>query len=301
MYGYRVFNLRIASGIPIPEFSGVEAPPDGEADLSIRQAGLAPELAGALKCGVCYQAGRNALQINVPGVARYLSLEGRDIMVDPEPDAPLDTVRSFLLDGPLTGILHQRGLLPLYGCGVKLGDECALICGISGKGKSTVAQELMARGYSINTDDLAVVEEHGGRLRVLPGYPSQRLPLDTLQRLGLAADDYPPVRPGISQRRVAVPDESWWGGALPLKKVIILTTWNRSGCELKEPEPDRVKFNLLHDAMHRQYLSGMGGGFALVKITAALMNQTPAIQVLHSREVKDISEMIDRLEEEMAK
>jgi len=298
---YRVFDLTFAAGFPIPEFGGAEIGSGSKVDVTILRGDVPEKLENAVKFGVCYQLGRNALQLNVEGIARYLAREGSEIIVDSEPDADFDAVRSFLLDAPLTGIMHQRGMLPLYGCAVQVRDHCVLFCGISGSGKSTTAREFIKRGYKLLTDDLAVITEQNGELIVLPGYPSQRLPLDVIKRGGLDPDDYPAIRQGIRQRRVPVLNSECTGKALPLKKVYIITTWNKTGIELKELEEDVLKFNLLHDTMHRQYLSGMGSGFALVKLTARLMNHMPAAQVIHPRTVDEMENMIGVLSEDMEK
>ncbi|MCP4691430.1 MAG: hypothetical protein GY859_25525 [Desulfobacterales bacterium] len=300
MAAYHVFDLEIHSQFETPPFEGAPGDPSREPDVVIRRGALPEKLEGARKFGVCYQLGRDALRLNVPGVAGYLARNGREIIVDPGPDAPPAAVNAFLLDAPLTGILHQRGALPLYGAAVQVGGGCALLCGVSGVGKSTAAGELIKRGRKLLTDDLAAVAEQNGKLVVRPGYPSRRLPVDVITRDGLDPGDYPRARPGLAQRRIPVAGEDWAGATLPLKKIYILTTWNDTGLSLEALEADDQKFNLLHGAMHRQYLSGMGGGFALVKLTARLMKETPAAQVLHGRRAADIEPMIDALEEDMA-
>ncbi len=301
MYYYNVYEMVFAAEMEFPEFSGVAVDSVEKPDVVIRRGGVAEKLENAQKIGVSYQLGRNALQLDVEGIARYLARDAGEIIIDQERDAPMDAVRSLLLDAPLTGVLHQRGMLPFYGGAVQVDDHCILFCGISGNGKSTAVREFMKRGYKLLTDDLAVVAEQNGALVVLPGYPSQRLPVDVIRRSVLDPGDYPRVRPGIHQRRVAVSKKDWAGKKLPLKKIYIMTTWNESGLELEELDVDDLKFNLLHDSMHRQYLSGMSTGFALVKLTSRLMNETPCARITQTKIEKDIDKMIEMLEEDMGK
>ena len=297
---YRVFDLNIQAEFLIPAFEGAQIEHAAEIDVTIRNGHVPEKLAEAKKTGVCYQLGRHMLQLNVPGIGRYIARKGQEIIVEPETEASFDAVHALLLDGPLTGIFHQRGMLPFYGGAVAVNDYAVMICGISGTGKSTLIRELIKKGYPFVSDDLAVVTGKEGILGMLPGYPFQRLPLDTLERNGLSPDQYPAVRPGINQRRVPVEKNAWTNHSLPLKKIVVLTTWNREGMESKVLESDTLKFNLLHDAMHRQYLSGMGTGFAQFKLTAGLMEKMPATQVIHPREPNKIDETLDLLVEVLA-
>ncbi len=277
MHHYGVYDLIFASELEMPEWEGVRIQAPTLPPVTIQLGIVAEHLPGARKTGVCYELGPRALQLNVPGIARYLARNGDEIVIDPAPEASEDTLRAFLLDAPMCGIFHQRGMLPFYGAAVEVGEGAVMIAGISGTGKSTVARGLMGRGYKLISDDLTVVADRGGRLVVLGGYPSQRLPMDVLRRERLDPEAYPRVREGIARRLVPVSPEQWSGTTRPLRKIYILGTWNKTDTEFKELEEGNLKFSLLHDAMHRQYLSGMGGGFSLVKITAKLMSRMPAV------------------------
>ena len=297
---YRVFDLNLRAEFPIPAFEGTQIGPEAPIDLEIRNGHVPEKLSSARKTGVCYQLGPNALQLNVPGIARYLAREGLEIIVDPEPQASLDAVRSLLVDGPLSGILHQLGRLPFYGGAFVADDHAVMICGISGTGKSTILRELINRDYFCLSDDLAVIAEKEGSLYLLSGYPSQRLSLETLKINGMDADQFPPVRPGIQQHLVPIEQKAWCNHSLPLKAVVVLSTWNQDEIESKSLDPDALKFNLLHNAMHRQYLSGMGCGFSQFKMTADLMDLMPVTHLGHSGDPKKIHETVDRILEVLA-
>lgn len=301
MHYYKAYGLNIASEFEILEFDAVTIDPVDKPHVLIRYGEIADRLPIIHKTGVCYQLGPGALQINFEGIGRYLAKKGSEIIIQPEENAENDAVRSLLFDAPLSGIMHQRGILPFYGAAIQVDDRAVLLCGISGTGKSTAAHELMKRGYNLVSDDISVVAQMDGSLTLLSGYPSLRLPSDVLKRNDMDPEDYPRIRQGIMQRRIPVPIEKFCDKALPLKKIYILTSWNKQEIEFKELEEDTLKFNLLHDSMHRQYLSGMGGGFALVKITASLMSQMPAAQVIHTRMAKDLDKMIDMIVEDMHK
>lgn len=298
---YKIYDLVFASTLDIPYFEGVRMEFSETYDVSIQFGEFSNILPNSRKNGVLYQLGHQSFQLNVDGIAKYRVLNGKEINIFMEDNAEIEAVTSFLLDAPISALLHQRGLLPIYGAALKIEDKCVLICGISGNGKSTHAREFIKRGYKILTDDLAVVSQKDGYLNILTGYPSQRLPVDEVISAGLNKNDYKQVRNGINQLVVPIPHDYWHDSSLPLKKVYVLTTWNENSVEFKELEENDLKFNLLHDSFHRQYLSGMGSGFSLVKITVSLMSKIPAAQILSTRSTSEIEIIMDLLEEDFKK
>lgn len=301
MYYYKCYGMVLSSEIELPELNGVSVDKNEKPDISIKYGKVDEDLPYTQKYGVCYQLGPEALLLDIESTARYLSSYGKYITIEPYENAEEDAIRSFLLDAPISGIMHQRGLLPIYGGAVEKGGNAFLICGISGTGKSTIIYELIKRGYKILSDDISVLmNEHIG-LSVLPGYPSLRLPLDVLKRVEMNIDNIPQIRKGILQRRITIPKENFLPDKLPLKKFYVVSTWNKNEVKMFQLEENYTKFNLLHDSMHRQYLSGMGSGFSLVKITAKLMRDIPAAQLTHTRMPKEINETVDLIEEDMNK
>ena len=299
MLYYKVYNLIIKSEMEIPEFNSVSAEPVDKPDIFIHFGEVRERLPYPTKLGVCYTLGNNVLHLKIPGIARYLAWKGNEIIIDPAEEAATDAVRSFIFDAPISCIMHQRNMLPVYGAAIKNGDQAFMVIGISGNGKSTAAFELIKRGYKLISDDISVISDFDGKLTALPAYPSIKLPLDTIKRADMNPDDFPTIRDGIVQKRIPVDTTDFCDQHLPIEKIYILSGWNKSGTEIKQLEENTAKFNLLHDSMHRQYLAGMGGGFSLVKITAKLMSTMPAAQIVHSRNVKDIDKMIDMIEEDL--
>jgi hypothetical protein len=301
MYFYKCYDLTFATEMEFPEFSAVSEDATENPDITIKYGKVDEDLPFTQKYGVCYQLGPEALLLDVENIARYLSSYGKYITINKYDDAEEDAIRSFIFDVPISGIMHQRGMLPLYGAAIEKDGFANVICGISGTGKSTIAYEFIKRGYKILSDDITVLMNSGNGLDVLPGYPSLRLPLDVLKRDELKIEDYPQIRKGILQKRIPIPSKNFYPEKLPLRKVYIVSSWNKNEVKKFDLEENYTKFNLLHDSMHRQYLSGMGSGFSLVKITAQLMSNTPAAQIVHTRIVKEIKETVDMIEEDMGK
>jgi hypothetical protein len=183
-FDYQVFGLRIRSEIPLPELF----PAIGEAvpDVTIRR-GIVPPSGPS----VGLQTQGAALILTVPEVGRYRIEAGREIVVDPEPDAPEPNFRLFLLGSAFGAVLHQRGLLPLHANAVEIDGRAVAFMGESGAGKSTLAAWFHDHGHRVIADDVCVVGFKGAQAIAVPGLPRLRLWSDALRAMGRDSRDYP--------------------------------------------------------------------------------------------------------------
>lgn len=104
--------------------------------------------------------------------------------------------------------MHQRGHLVLHASAVAMGDRVVAFIAEKGHGKSTMAAALHARGYSLVTDDVLVLEEQpDGPPLVLPSYPQLKLWPDALaQAMQRVPDGLPRVHPAIEKRVARLPN-----------------------------------------------------------------------------------------------
>src|SRR5579871_2989591 len=108
--------------------------------------------------GVLWQAAKDRFLLEVPSVARYLVEHGRRIAIAPTDGAAQADVVRFLRMAPLAALLYQRGVLVFHAAAATFGDEAVLLAGDSGAGKSALLARLVARGWTMLADDLAIVD-----------------------------------------------------------------------------------------------------------------------------------------------
>ncbi|HEX8263130.1 MAG TPA: hypothetical protein VF547_09685 [Allosphingosinicella sp.] len=138
-----------------------------------------------------YRPTEDGTLLAVAKVGRYLIREGRQILIDPAPDASERNVRLFLLGSAIGALLHQRGLLPLHANAIDLGGRAVAFSGHSGAGKSTIAAWFHDRGHRILADDVCVIGfDAAGRALAYPGIPRLRLWREALEASGRDADAY---------------------------------------------------------------------------------------------------------------
>ena len=147
---YRGYSLNIASELPLPELPVTE----GEPDIVIR-------------VGKIHRTGRKASvseewAIHNP-TGTYQIKDGREILVDPIPNADPTAIRLLLLGRMMAYLLRQRGWLPLHAGSVAINGRAVLLLGRSGAGKSTTTAAFHMAGYPVITDDVAPVRMLGDR------------------------------------------------------------------------------------------------------------------------------------------
>lgn len=206
---FRAYGLLFAASFSIPEMLPAD-PADrhvGEApDVVIAVKDFPDELPSALDSSPVHEVNAEALLLRVAGVGRYLVRVGREILIDPDPDASASEVRVYLLGTCVGALLHQRGFLVLHASGVATKRGCVLFTGESGAGKSTLLAELLRRGYQMVVDDVCAVRvDAAGEPIVVPSYPRTRLWADAAERFAIDMTNLPRTKPSWDkfERQVA--------------------------------------------------------------------------------------------------
>ncbi len=120
-----------------------------------------------------------------------------------------------LLDWVVPYVLTELGQLVLHATAVNIDGAAWGFCGMSGRGKSTLAVSLAQSGYPLVADDTFVLDAH--RTSVLPSHPSARLNNDSMRAV-------------VDQDAVAASEKAllgdlelpFWETALPFGGVFLL-------------------------------------------------------------------------------
>jgi hypothetical protein len=202
------------------ELTAAATMPALPATVEVRIAELSPRLAGATACGVLWQADRDRFLLDVPGVARFLAREGRELTIDPAPRAEPERVARLARMTPLAALAWQQGLLAFHAAAVSRAGESVLLCGDSAVGKSTLAAWLLGRGWELVADELAIVElRPDGDAIVWPGAPELVLWPDVVERLPAAAAARLELPDGVSGPCVAAAGDAAVTKPQPLRAV----------------------------------------------------------------------------------
>lgn len=184
MFQYWAFGLHINSEIEFPEMlPGIFE----EADVTIKM-GKAPEKLDGdnVTRKVKVSASPDEYLLHVNKVASYYVRNGKEIIIDAEASADMNSIRLFMLSNAMAAIVHQRSSIPFHASGVLTKDGLVLFTGRSGIGKSTTALALMQRGYRLFTDDVCVLHYNEGinKIEAVPSYPMMKIWETTLDEIG---------------------------------------------------------------------------------------------------------------------
>jgi hypothetical protein len=174
LFFYTAYGLGICSVLPFPELALVEQMSPGIA-IQVRKLGGLEQATPS--SSACFLG-------ETPGVGMFLVRDGNEIIIDPVPGVDESLLRTIILGPILAVLLRQRGLAVLHASSVATNTYAVAFIGQSGWGKSTLAEALYGRGYSVVTDDVMAVHLDGDYPQVFPGYPSIKLFPDTAAFLG---------------------------------------------------------------------------------------------------------------------
>ena len=247
----------MAAWIQFPE---LEPAPEGTpVDVVIRIGEVPAEFPDARFRGARFQTAPGRLLAWIPGAGRFLTLEGREILVHPDIGSTEADLRALLLCSPMGGLLHQRGILPLHASVIVTSQGAVAFMGVSGRGKSTLAAHFARRGFRVLADDIAAVTfDAAGRAIVQPGLPQFKLWPNSARELVEEADLLPRLRPHLEKRALAF-RESFCQEPVPLSHVYHLTADSRIAEPTLKLQPALKRVTLLLENTYRaQYLPGLG-------------------------------------------
>jgi hypothetical protein len=219
LHSYRIAGLDVSSEIMLPGLIAV-ARPAGRGEVRIRRAPVPRVLEGATESGPTFQIAGDRFLFQLPGIARFLLQEGRDIAFECENGTSEDDTAVFIIGTVFGILLHQRGQIVLHASAVRVNGRAVLFCGASGAGKSTMAAALGGRGYAMVTDDVCAITTEDGAPMVQPDGRQLKLWEQAVENLELAPRLGGAVRKRL--RKFYVEPFEATATALPLGAVYVL-------------------------------------------------------------------------------
>lgn len=219
VYVYNFGPFLLDSEIPIAELDGYAGV--GRIPVKVMLSEVPEELEGAVPYGKFCWVSPLSYLLRIPGVAQFLVQNGNTVLVQLLRDAPAADVSTYLLGSVFGALCHQNGLLPLHASSVRSDDGVTAFLGDSGAGKSTLAACLQARGFPIVSDDICVLEDEGGEMRVIPVAGWLKLWRPSLNHLGETPEEKNRVYSEDDKYRLYLETHS--GDRPTLRNLVVLT------------------------------------------------------------------------------
>jgi hypothetical protein len=266
--------------------------PDFLSDVTVMNGSVPDVIEGPVSRGVLWQATADRFLIDVPGVARYLVELGTTIIIDPKSGA-LDTdIERFFRMAPLAALLNQRGVFAFHAAAVADENGAVLLAGESGVGKSALLAAMLKHGWSLLSDDLAVVSIANQCQPVIyPTFPDIALWPDMQRQLGYNPDELP-YSPS-KRRNLSLPRQF---DASPhmLRGIYWMIDSDSKKCELSKLDGGGACFNVIGDLLYNSRIADVL--FDRIKYmfcSASIVKAVPIFQLNLPYKGWELDEVVD--------
>lgn len=298
LYWYHAYGLTISSEIACPGFLPLQQTDSLEAQVSVRRGEVPTALESPVTVGVLFQAAPGCFLLNMPGIGRYLALDGERIVVESEPGGQEEALSLFLHEPVMGALLQQRGRLTLHGSAIQTAKGAVAFLGGSASGKSTLAAALAERGWRVLADEICAIQQAAtGELLLFPSAPALHLWADMLEELGLDEQQLKAVRPG--RRKYILPlGERYAGSPAVLTAIYCLNYTNQPAASINLLG-GMFLFSLLKRLTYMpRYIAGFGMDAGYFRQLMTLLNSVPVATLsLPERPVR-LAETLDLLEQD---
>ena len=281
-HSHSVYGLTVESWIPFPELESARI--GAPTDVVFRLGEVPAELPDCRKRGARFQAEPGRLLVWLDNVARFLSVGGREILVQPAGGAIESDLRLFLLCSPMGAILLQRGLLPLHASAIATSSGAVVFMGPPGAGKSTMAACFRKRGLRVLSDDIAVIRFDGdGRAWVEPGFPQFKLWPDAVEKLGEDGSNLPKLRPRLEKRAVSFRN-AYHAQPLPLARIYVLNFRASKNVEFASLSAPEKLAAIVENTYRAHFVPGLGLAASHFQAASRVAGGVPMARIWRSKE-----------------
>ena len=255
---YTAYGLTIDSQVDCPQLTRlVPQPGNSPADVIIRYGETPQALKNPLAQGAFFQANPTQFLLRIKAIGSFLVLEGREIIIEPAPQANNDDVTLFLFGSVFGAVLHQRGYLVLHASAIATPRGSVLFMGNSGHGKSTTAAAFIQRGYRILADDVCAMRiDPSGCPVIIPAFPQLKIWADAAEKLNADIHSLHKVRAQLEKYALPV-QEQFSQAPMPIHALYHLNIHNQPDIRLENVE-DAERFKMLLDNTYRaHFLDGL--------------------------------------------
>jgi hypothetical protein len=298
---YLLGGITLASEIALPELPLVQHEGGTAHPVSVRLGDVPSYLPDAVEVDPACFATSSQYLLCIQGTGRYLVTNGREIVVEPDANAPALDVRAYLLGIIFVVLCQQRGLLPLHASAVSgepINGKQGVVAFLarSGQGKSSLAAHLAQRGFRVVADDICLIDTtRQGTAMVTPAAPWLKLWRNSLQNLGWKAEGLERVFSEDDKYRLPLSSVL---EPEPIRKLIFLESHESPSASTEIREVPRVEaIPLLMNLTHQAYLlEATGQRDENFRRCGRVLSQARAYRLIRPWGLMHIKPTVDALE-----
>ncbi|BAZ43113.1 hypothetical protein NIES4102_01090 [Chondrocystis sp. NIES-4102] len=297
---FSAYGLVIQSDFFLPELA-LKSDNQCHPDIKIYQSKLqAPEL-HPTDSNILSAISQDSAYLYWSEAGTILVKEGKQIVVDPIDNFDEQILRIFVLGAAFGLLLHQRGFMILHGNSINIKGKGVCFIGNRGFGKSTISASLYFKGYPIVSDDVTAIKFENSQAYLVPGYGRIKLWTDSVEALGLEAQNLPKVHPNFEKREYLI-NESLVTDLVPLKCVYIL-----GGAEeltIESLSPSEALFKIMQNCYCTRFCKQMYNTLSAVEHfqqSSSLVKHTNVFALKRTNDLSSLAKLTELIEEHIAK
>ena len=295
-YYYQAFGLTIDSKLPFPELVASNKI-DADAVIRFNKLDYSPLTTNSVQYS--FQLTSEGMYLFWQGVGMFLIRDGKEIIIDAEPEADIDKMRLFILGAAMGVLLHQRGCLTLHASAVAVNGNAVAFLGNKGWGKSTLAATFHACGHSLLTDDVAAIDVcNSNEPSILPAFPQLKLWPDAVTSLGRNPENLPQLIQDFEKRNCLVSD-GFMQKPVPLKQIYVLSTGDT--LEIQTVKPQEILTYLISNSYITRFgdeLLQLDRASHFVKLTL-LAKQTSIYRLIRPKDISLLPQTVQLVEKHL--
>jgi hypothetical protein len=295
VFSYITYGLRLRSDLKLPELlAGDETLAEEDVVIRLNSPAPPPEFPGLINFSF-YDS--QTICIRSKRVGTFCARSGREIVVEPTPDADEELLRLFILGPALAMLLYQRGMLVLHASAVALAGNGVAFLGFSGWGKSTTAAALHTRGHGVIADDMVAVQmdDAGEQPIVWPGFPQLKLWPEAATSLGVPPESLITLH-HTYVKRARKAEENFSSAPLPLKRLYVLAEGDAQSIEQLPPQDAVIE--LVRHSFGTRLLSSQPSG-AHFSRCASLAKRLPVHRLTRPRLLDELPMLAQLVEQDV--
>ena len=289
------YGLRIRSEVALPELVKAE----GVADVTVRFGSVNHPPPETSENGLLWATEDEACLLFPELAGSFLIREGREIVADPIPGADKRWVRSVVLGPCMGALLYQRGWLTLHASATSVGGRVVAFMADRGRGKSTMAAAMCARGHRLVADDVTAVKDGGSRPVVSPGYPLLKLWPSAAAAIGENPDtllQIEPNKPKVNRRGLRANLE-FSSKLLPLGCIYVLDQGD--ALEIEPLRSQEALVELIRNTYGRRLFQAVRRSSHLHQC-ADVVSSVPMRRLKRPKSLAALSDVVRLVEEDLA-
>jgi hypothetical protein len=276
---YKAFGFSVFSEIDLPELPHLNNRAD-LTDIEVIIEDLSKQWLELSDEKDAFVIQKDLVMFQVPNIATFSIQEGKRISVTPLCKYEEDVVRLYILGTCMGAILMQRRILPLHGSAVAINGKAYAFMGNSGAGKSTTASAFLNQGFQLLSDDVIAVSlnNEGDIPFVTPSYPQQKLWQDSINRLGMEANDYRPIY-GRENKYCIPVSSKFFTEPMPLAGVFEIVKTQNKELEIREIYSLERFHTLYYNTYQNCFIPNLGLLEWHFNTTAKIVNKMDIYQI----------------------